>query len=210
MNVTIIGSGNMAKGISTQLVGGGHAVSIHAKDKKKGEALATHLKKANAIANVSVVPTGGSADEIVILAVPYTEVESIVQEYDGFVDKILVDITNPVDFNTFQLIPEAGQSSAQEIAKLTPDATVVKAFNTTLAGALEAGVVDGKELDVFIAGDEPTSKGKVAKMIETSSMRPVDVGPLANARHLEGFGLIQMAVQDQIGTNWMSALKFIG
>ena len=41
-------------------------------------------------------------------------------------------------------------------------------------------------------------------------MRPVDVGPLSEARHLEGIGLIQMKVQDQIGTGWMSALKFLG
>jgi predicted dinucleotide-binding enzyme len=210
MNVTIIGTGNMAKGIATRLVSGGHKVSIHAKDAAKGNELAEYLKIANSSADVSVASVGSDANDIVIAAIPYSEVESVGNSYGGFDGKIFVDITNPVDFNTFQLIPEAGQSGAQEVAKLLPKATIVKAFNTTLAGPLEAGQVEGKELDVFIAGDDQDAKTKVSELVKTSGLRPVDVGPLANSRHLEGFGLIQMAVQDQIGTNWMSSLKFLG
>lgn len=210
MNITIIGNGNMAKGISTRLASGGHKVTIHAKDEAKGNELAGQLKSVASTTDVNVASVGGETDDIVILAIPYTEVENVAKTYDGFKGKIVVDITNPVDFNTFQLIPEPGQSGAQEIAKLLPGAKVVKAFNTTLAGALEAGKVDGKELDVFVAGDDKNAKDTVCETIKTSGMRPIDVGPLANSRHLEGFGLIQMAVQDQIGTNWMSALKFLG
>lgn len=210
MNVSIIGTGNMAKGIATRLASGGHKVSIHARDEAKGSALVEYLKKANDSADVAAVPVGSEADEVVIVAAPYTEVENIGKEYNGFAGKIVVDITNPVDFNTFQLLTEPGQSGAQEIAKILSEATIVKAFNTTLAGPLETGEVEGKELDVFIAGDDADAKSKVSEMVKTSSMRPVDVGPLANSRHLEGIALIQMSIQDQIGTNWMSSLKFLG
>ncbi len=210
MNITIIGTGNMAKGISTRLVSGGHRVALHAQDEAKGKELVAHLKTLSDSAETTIATAGSDTDEVVILATPYTEVESIAKQYSGFEGKIVVDITNPVDFNTFQLIPEAGQSGAQEIAKLIPNAIVVKAFNTTLAGTLEAGTVEGKELDVFVAGDDQEAKAKVCDFIKSSSMRPIDVGPLNEARHLEGFGLIQMKIQDQIGTGWMSALKFIG
>lgn len=210
MNVTIIGTGKMAKGIGTRLVNGGHAVTIHAQDEAKGNELVSHLKSIDPSADITTAPVGSDVNDIVILAIPYTEIEAIAKQYNGFDGTIVVDITNPVDFNTFQLIPEPGHSGAQEIAKLMPGAKVVKAFNTTLASTLEAGVVDGKVLDVFIAGDDDESKKKVSEIVKSSNMRPIDVGPLANSRHLEGFGLIQMAVQDQIGTNWMSALKFIG
>lgn len=210
MNITIIGTGNMAKGIATRLVSGSHKVTLHAQDETKGNELGEHLKSINESADVSVKGVGGDADEIVILATPYIEVENIAKQYSDFEGKIVVDITNPVDFNTFQLIPEPGQSGAQEIAKLLRSAKIVKAFNTTLAGTLEAGAVDGKELDVFVAGDDQDAKDKVSEVVKTSGMRSIDVGPLSEARHLEGFGLIQMKVQDQIGTGWMSALKFIG
>lgn len=210
MKVTIIGTGNMAKGISTRLVSGEHSVTIHAQDIAKGNELVEHLKKVNASADVAVLPISSDTDEIVIVATPYTEIETVSQEYNGLAGKIVIDITNPVDFNTFQLIPEPGQSGAQEVAKILSGATIVKAFNTTLAGTLVAGQVEGKELDVFIASDDEDAKSRISELVKTSGMRPIDVGPLANARHLEGFALIQMAVQDQIGTNWMSALKFIG
>lgn len=210
MKVTIIGNGHMAKGIGTRLVSGGHKVTIHSQDVAKGNELAEQLNRVSEAADVTVVPVGTDTDEIVIVATPYTEVKNVSKEYGGLAGKIVVDITNPVDFNTFQLIPQAGQSGAQEIAKILPDATIVKAFNTTLAGPLEAGNVEGKELDVFIAGDDQDAKAMISELVKTSGMRPIDVGPLANARHLEGFGLIQMAVQDQIGTAWMSALKFLG
>jgi len=210
MNITIIGNGNMAKGIGTRLVSVGHKVTIHAKDMTKGKELVAQLKNGHGSAEVSAALTGSETDELVILAVPYASVADVVKEYDGFDGKIVVDITNPVDFATFQLIPAPGQSAAQEIATLLPNATVLKAFNTTLAGPLAAGTIEGKELDVFIAGDDQDAKKKLSDVINSSDMRAIDVGPLANARHLEGFGLIQMAIQDQIGTNWMSALKFLG
>lgn len=200
----------MAKGIGTRLVSGGHKVSIHARDEAKGAELVEQLKKVSPTADVTSVPVGSDVDEIVVLATPYTETETIGEQYGSFAGKVVIDITNPVDFNTFQLIPEPGVSGAQEIAKLLPEAAIVKAFNTTLAGPLEAGEVDGKELDVFIAGDDEAAKAKVSELVKTSGMRPIDVGPLANARHLEGFGLIQMAAQEQLGSNWMSSLKFLG
>lgn len=210
MNVSIIGNGNMAKGIGTRLVSGGHSVTIHSQDEAKGKELVEQLNKARAESDVKVVPVGTETDEVVIVATPYTEVANVGKEYNGLAGKVVVDITNPVDFNTFQLIPEAGQSGAQEVAKILSEATVVKAFNTTLAGPLEAGEVEGKELDVFIAGDDDEAKAKVSELVKTSGMRPVDVGQLSEARHLEGFGLIQMKIQDQIGTGWMSSLKFLG
>lgn len=208
MNVTIIGNGNMARGIALRLVHGGHNVTVHARDEQKGNALAGELQLLNPGVAVRSEPINAATDDIVILAVPYTSVKDVVQEYGGFENKILIDITNPVDFETFQLIPEGGDSGAETIAAMVPGARVVKAFNTTLSGALVAGQIEGKTLDVFVAGDDDNAKVTVLEMITTSGMRAIDVGPLAYARHLEGFGLIQMQIQNQIGSNWMSALKF--
>ncbi len=112
MNITIIGTGNMAKGIATRLVTGGHSVALHAQDESKGSELVSHLNTLNGSAEATVVAIGSDTSEIVILATPYAETESIAKQYNGFEGKIVVDITNPVDFNTFQLIPVAGQSGA--------------------------------------------------------------------------------------------------
>ena len=205
MNITIIGTGNMAKGIATRLISGNHIVTLHAHDVAKGQAAADELK------SVKVVPVGTATDDsVVVLAIPYTEVASVSAQYDNFSGKIVIDITNPVNFETFQLIPAPGMSGAEEITKLLPAATVVKAFNTVFAGTLMAGEVDGKKLDVLLAGDDADSKQSIAELVNTSGMRAIDVGPLAHARHLEGLGLIHMSVQDQLKTGWMSTIKFLG
>jgi predicted dinucleotide-binding enzyme len=210
MNITIIGSGNMAKGIATRALSGGHAVQLHVKEVEKGEEVASELKQLADNATVSVHESGSEADSLVVLAVPYTEVENIAKQYNGFEGKTLIDITNPVDFNTFQLIPEPGTSGAQSIAELVPAAHVVKAFNTVFAGTLASGEVAGNVIDVFVAGDDVDAKKQVSEFVSTSGLRPVDVGALSNARHLEGLGLIHMSVQEQLGTNWGSSIKIVG
>ena len=204
MNISIIGTGNMAKGIASRVVAGKHTVELHARDTEKGEALASELG-----AGTSVVAIGEPLGDIVVLAAPYGEVENIAKAYDGFKGKTVVDITNPVDFNTFQLIPAAGTSGAEEIAKLVPEAHVVKAFNTTFAGTLLGGEAGGRPLDVFVAGDEQSAKDAVSTLVRDGGLRPIDVGQLSNARHLEGFQLLHMAAQEQLGTSWMSAISIV-
>ena len=210
MKVSIIGSGKMAKGIAARLLSGGHEVTVHVRDLEKGNTLATELKSDAKEIAVNVVQVGGDVDDLVIVATHYGDVANVVETYAGFAGKTVVDITNPVDFNTFQLIPAAGTSGAEEIAKLAPQAHIIKAFNTIFAGTLAAGEVEGKTLDVLIAGDDQPAKQSVSEIIESSGLRPVDVGPLTNARHLEGLALIHMSVQEQLGTGWMSTIKFLG
>lgn len=208
MKISIIGTGNMAKAISSRLVRSGHSVDIHARSPEKGEALAAELKQlAMPSAGIQLSAVGEPTEGIVILAVGYGEISTIAEEYNGFVGKAVVDITNPIDFATFQLIPAPGSSGAEAIATLLPQAKVVKAFNTTFAGTLTAGTVNGKPLDVFIAGDDVEAKATISELINTSGMRALDAGSLAHARHLEGIALIHMGLQEKLGTGWMSALQ---
>jgi predicted dinucleotide-binding enzyme len=101
-------------------------------------------------------------------------------------------------------------SSAEDVAKAVDSgAKVVKAFNTTYAGTLLAGEVDGEPLDVFIAGDDEDAKSKVAQLVKDSGMRPVDTGPLSRARQIEGMQLLHIVTQGTLGTNWGSAIKIV-
>ena len=123
--------------------------------------------------------------------------------------KVVVDITNPVNTETWDdLATPAGTSSAEEVAQLVPDGTpVVKAFNTTFAPTLVAGEVAGQQLDVLIAGDDDDAKRKVAQLVTDGGLRPVDVGPLRRARQLEQLGFLHIAVQEPLGLGFGSAVK---
>ena len=213
MNVTIIGSGNMARGIGSRLVAGGNSVRILDRDLEKAETLAGELKDlAQDSAEVTTGVFGDSIEDgVVVLAVPYDAVESIAEQYgSGLSGKVIVDITNPVDWESFdRLVTPPDSSAAEEIGKLIPEAAVVKAFNTTFAGTLVGGEVGGQPLDVFVAADDPDARQKVAALIEAGGLRPVDAGPLRRARQLEGLGFLHMTLQQPLGTGFGSAVKVV-
>jgi NADPH-dependent F420 reductase len=211
MKVSIIGNGNMANGLALCFAKSGHDVELHVRDTAKGEALQQELTKDHADAKVSVLEMGSPIGDVLIPTVHYgDEMAEVAEQYAEVASgKVVVDITNPVDFNTFQLIPEAGTSGAEEVAKLFPGAKVVKAFNTVFSGALVKGDAGGQPIDVFIAGDDEPAKKTVSELVESSGMRPLDVGSLANARHLEGFELLHMNLQEQVQGNWMSGIKIV-
>ena len=213
MNVTIIGSGNMGRGIGTRLLSGGHNVTFMDRDPQKAKSLADELSgKARKGAKASGVALKGTVkDEIVFLAIPFGAASEVIdglgKQLDG---KIIVDITNPLNSTYSGLAVDPGTSAAEEIAKKLPaDAVVLKAFNTTFAGTLVKGEVDDKPLDVFIAGDAEEPKQKVSQLIEDGGLRPIDAGSLERARQLEAMGLLGITLQQELGTKFQSAWKIL-
>ena len=206
MNITIIGTGNMARGIATRALAGGNTVTLLGHTPGKAQALASELP-----GDVRAGDVGDALDgDIVVLAVWYQALDSVVTRYGDQLDgKVVVDITNPVDPQTYAPVTVAAGSAAQELAAAAPGAKVVKAFNTTFAGTLAEGTVGGQPLDVFIASDDADAKNAVSALVEDGGLRAIDVGPLALARQLEGAGYVHMAVQPGLGTGYASGLKVL-
>jgi 8-hydroxy-5-deazaflavin:NADPH oxidoreductase len=208
MQITIVGTGNMARGIASRALAGGHDVTLVGTERAKAEDLAGELGGAGGSGSVQAgdAPTG----DVAVLAVPYPAVAGILDAHrDALAGTVLVDITNPVDFSTFTPLDLDAGSAAQEIAAAAPDAKVVKAFNTTFAGTLVEGSVSGQPLDVFLAGDDDGAKATVKQIVEDGGMRAVDAGPLARARQLEALGYLHMALQEPLGTGFASAVKVV-
>jgi len=208
MDVTIIGTGNMAGGIGKMLVAGGHQVTVLGKETDAAEAVVREL---GADGSAKAGRFGDEiADDVVVLAVYYPDAKAAVERYsDALSDRVVVDITNPVNETLDGFVTPPDSSASQELASSAPGARVVKAFNTTFARTLGEGEVSGQQLDVFIAGDDDDAKGSVAQLVEHGGLRPVDVGPLKRARELEAMGLVHMGVQQRLGTGFGSALKIV-
>jgi 8-hydroxy-5-deazaflavin:NADPH oxidoreductase len=206
MEITIIGTGNMARGIATRALAGGHAVTLRGTSSEQAQALAGELS-----GDVSAGTVGDPLrGDVAVLAIPYGAIDDVVGRYQGQLDgKVVVDITNPVDFSTFTPVSVAAGSAAQEVAEKAPGARVVKAFNTTFAGTLVDGKVAGQPLDVFIASDDEDAKRAVSQLVTDGGLNPVDAGPLARAHELEALGYLHMALQEPLGTGFGSAVKVV-
>jgi NADPH-dependent F420 reductase len=206
MKVTIIGAGNMGRAIGTRTVAGGHEVEIVDRDPADARALADELGE-SATALDPDAPFGG---EVVVFALYYPGIKDAVRQYaDRLAGKVVVDITNPVDTDTWdRLATPPGTSSAEEIAELVPEGTpVVKAFNTTFAPTVVQGEVAGHQLDVLIAGDDAAAKQKVSQLVSDGGLRPIDAGPLVRAQQLEHLGFLHISLQQPLGLGFASTMK---
>jgi len=207
-SVSIIGAGNMGTAIATIAATGGTAVQLLAQDAEKTAAAA-------ATAGASVV-SGVAGDaltgDIVILALPYPAVAGVLAQYAGQLDgKVIVDITNPLDFATFDsLVVPAEGSAAQVIADTVPGARVLKAFNTTFAATLATATVNGlAPTTVLVAGDDAAAKEALIAVITAGGVAAVDAGALKRARELEAIGFLQLTLAAGETIGWTGGFALV-
>lgn len=208
--ITLIGSGNMARGIATRVLAGGNDVQILDRDPARAARLAQDLGPGKATVDSGAIGDPISGD-LVVLAVPYDAAAAVVEQNGpALTGKVIVDIANPVDFTTFDLVTTDRRSAAEEVAAVAPAGSVVlKAFNTTFAPTLVAGQVDGQPLDVLIAGDNQDAKSALAAVVQAGGLRAVDTGPLKRARELEALGLLHIALQTGRRPQYATAIKIV-
>ncbi len=186
--VSIIGSGNMATAIGARAAKHGQTVELISRNTEKAQALADQIGNGATVGTFGATPSG----DIVIVAVPYTNAVAVVAHYgDALAGKILVDITNPFNADASGLATTTGNSAAQEIAAAAPEGTrVVKALNSIFGHVL----AQDKPLDVFLAGDNAEAKARVAALLESLDLRPLDAGGLQMAYVLEWTGILLMGL----------------
>jgi NADPH-dependent F420 reductase len=180
--VSILGAGNMGSAIASVVEQGGNSVQL--------------LGRSDADQPV--------LGEIVVLALPYPAVSQVLAERgEQLVGKIVVDITNPLDFETFDsLTVPADSSAAAEIATALPNSTVLKAFNTNFAATLASGTIGGHPTTVLIAGDDAEAKAQLAQVITAGGLRAIDAGTLRRARELEALGFLQISLAAGEKISW--------
>jgi predicted dinucleotide-binding enzyme len=147
-----------------------------------------------------------AAADFVILAVPFDAVQSITIELgDALNGKVVIDVTN-------NFAPEEmkGTSNAERIQQMAPGARVVKAFNTIFAAKQPNPSIDGIQLDGFVAADDAAAKSEVLQLVQSMGFRPIDAGPLAMARALEGMGMLNISLNMNNGWPWQTGWKLLG
>jgi NADPH-dependent F420 reductase len=214
MELTIIGTGKMGKAIGTRLAAAGHSITFVGRDAGHAKEAAEQVRTAAAGGSRVGTATieGVQAGEVVVLALWYgTNIEVVKKLGPRLAGRVVVDIANPVNQTYDGLVTAPDSSSAEDVARAAaPGVQVVKAFNTTFMGTLLAGSAAGQPLDVFLAGDDADAREKIASLVKNMGMRPVDCGVLSRARLIEGMQLLHILAQGSLGTNFGSAIKFLG
>jgi predicted dinucleotide-binding enzyme len=119
--------------------------------------------------------------------------------------KVLVDVANPLDFSKGMppsLTVSNTDSLAEQIQRAFPDTKVVKALNTMNCNIMvDASLVKG-EHDVFMCGNDPGAKSKVAELLKGSFgwKNVVDLGDLTAARGQEMFVIFWVRLYRALGS----------
>ena len=195
MKIAVIGTGNVGTRLGKLFSLADRQVTMVSRSLQRAEQVAAALGEnvvgktyQDAIKDV----------EVVVLATPWLENATIksIGELRDLSGKIVVDCTNPLAADYMSNTLGHTTSSSEEIAKLIPQARVVKAFNTIFADVMQPGkqTFDGYKGTGFYCGDDPEAKKVVAQLIEDAGFEPVDAGMLKNARYLEPMAQLNIQI----------------
>ncbi len=177
-HITIIGSGNIGANLA-RLFSQKHSVTIGSRTP------AETSKKLSAFKVVSYAEAIKEA-EIVILAVPFSEVSTIATAVGSLTGKIVIDVTNPLTPDFMALTLGHTNSAGETVQALFPQARVVKAFNTILAQVLAKALAGARSLpSVLVAGNHSDANATVVRLAQEAGFSSYDTGALTNARYLE-------------------------
>jgi len=206
VNIAIIGAGNVGRALAVSSVRAGHTVTISSTEFDDAESVAQATGATPVRSNAEAV----RAAQVVVLAVPAPSIATLVADLgDALAGKILVDVTNRPTPNLSTLTGD-GRSIAETLQVLVPSVPVIKAFNTLFASRQADPIVDGVQVDGYVAGDNVIAKATVLELVRSLGFRPIDVGPLAFARTLEGMAWLNISLNMNNGWAWQDGWKLVG
>lgn len=187
MKIGIIGTGTVGKTLATRLAASGHHVLLA--NSRGPESVAEIL----GASNNGVTPGSTSQAlvcDLIFLTVPWTKVADVLGNGGPKDGRILVDVTNIfLRYPPETLIDDLkGDTGSEIVARLAPEARVVKALNTLPFSTMFAPLPAGVKRVLFVAGDDASAVTKVTSLITELGLHPVPLGSLAEAGRLMELG----------------------
>jgi predicted dinucleotide-binding enzyme len=201
MKIAVLGTGMVGRAVSGRLAELGHDVTVGTRDPDATRArggewptpLATYADAA-AGAELVVNATNGQATlEVLGLA-----------GAANLADKVLVDISNPLDFSQGMpptLSVKDTDSLGEQVQRAFPDAHVVKTLNTLNADLMVHPETLGRPSSVFVSGDDAEAKAVVTGLLaELGHEDVIDLGGIETARGAEMYLPLWLRLMGSLGT----------
>ncbi|KIC91265.1 NADPH-dependent F420 reductase [Flavihumibacter sp. ZG627] len=212
--IAVIGAtGNMGSAISRSIATGNYRLLLIGGKPEEAKALAKQIRKENESADVEGIECSVEATweaDIIIAAVPYEAEKAVAEKIrEKANQKIVVSISNPLNSTYDGLVTSPDISAAEELQKLLPNSKVVKAFNTTFAADFSTPVIEGKQVDAFIAGNDEEALKTVSELVGTAGFSPLIAGDLQVSRTLENMQLLLIQLGIKYNYNWLAGWKIL-
>ncbi len=211
MNIGIVGSGVVARSLGSGFVALGHHVKAGSRDPSKLSDWKTSLGSRASTGDVTEAAAFG---EVVVLATSWTGTASAIKlaGEKNFAGKVLIDVTNPLDFSAGappKLATLPGNSGGEQVQGWLPDARVVKAFNTIGASLMCRPHRDEGDPDLFIAGNDAGAKELTSTFARQWGWKSIiDMGNISEAYWLEALAMVWIRYGFR-NNSWAHAFKLL-
>jgi 8-hydroxy-5-deazaflavin:NADPH oxidoreductase len=218
MNIAVLGSGVVGRSLSSKLIERGHDVVIGTRD--VDELLArpevaggwvapfSEWYRNNDSVDLATFSEAAERGEIIFNATAgggTLDALKLAGE-DNLDGKILVDISNPLDFSHGMpptLFVCNTESLAEQIQQAFPGARVVKTLNTLTASLMvDPASLAGGDHHVFVSSDDGDAKERVVQLLKNDFgwKEVIDLGDLKTARAAEMLLPMWLALINALGT----------
>jgi len=210
MKIGILGTGPVGEHIGSALIKRGHFVLMGGRKAGNERALAWK-KKGGDNANEGSFEDAAIYGDMVFLCLNGEHTLEALSSVDrGHLDgKIVIDITNPLDFNQGMppriLEKYAATSLGERIQEALPHAYVVKTLNTVNHELMvDARLVNKGHHTIFISGNDANAKNQVKHfLVDNFYWTPddlIDLGGIQSARLTEAMVPLWVQVWQAVGT----------
>lgn len=212
--IAVIGAtGNMGAAISTSLAKGNYKLLLCTNELAKGQDLAAKIQATQTYADIVAMDCSVQAAweaDIIILAVPFEAEQAVAEKIrEKANQKIVISIANPLNSTFTGMVTASDTSAAEALQKLLPHSKIVKAFNTTFAADFSTPVIDGKQADAFIAGNDQEALTLVEELVTVAGFNPIVAGDLTVSRTLEQMQLLLIQLGLKYNYNWLAGWKIL-
>ena len=183
--IAVIGTGDVGGALGPEFAAQGHTIVYGSRDPGRDK-VRELLERTGEEASATTQAEAAAQADIVVLAVPGLLVDEITRSLGDLSGKIIIDPTNPLERRMNRLEHAVDTSNAEIIQAAAPGAYVVKAFNTLNWRTMVDPASAGGPVSIPLVGDNAKAKEKVAELVSGMGLEPIDVGPLRDARWVEG------------------------
>ena len=200
MRIGILGSGDVGRRLGDGLIELGHSIKIGSRDPNKKDIVqwvSNHAGEEGKGLSGTFAEAASFA-ELIVLATLWDGTPNAIKMADpkDFDGKVVVDITNPLDFSKGmppRLAVGHSDSGGETIQRMLSESKVVKAFNIVGNPHMVHPNFPGGPPTMFICGNDEESKKIVTdKILTPFGWETVDIGGIEGSRLLEPLAMLWM------------------
>jgi predicted dinucleotide-binding enzyme len=203
MRLGIIGAGNVGGTLGRLFEAQGHDVRFGVRDPDKQAAGGLPRDRSGSVSEIAAF------GDVIFLAIPWSGVKEALAAAGSLAGKTVIDCVNPLLPDLSGLTLGTTTSAGEEIARLIPQAKVVKCFNTLGYMNFAHPLFGDQKASMFFAGDDAGAKLIVSELGNQLGFDMIDAGPLAQSRWLEAMAMLWISMAYKYGGSQRSAFKLL-